>query len=130
MNIHGIIRVGDKIIQKNNLKENKIIDIVYIDVYNHNTTIHFKKDNLELSNVSLQQIYNVVDKNEFIKIHRSFIVNIGHVIDMRDNSIYFDNNDMLPMSYKGFLKARKLIFDSKHDKEGNGCDELYKEDVQ
>lgn len=47
--------------------------------------------------------------NEFVRCHKSFLVNIGHIKELRDNDIRLDNGKEVAVSRKYYADTRKTL---------------------
>ncbi|ABR49685.1 two component transcriptional regulator, LytTR family [Alkaliphilus metalliredigens QYMF] len=60
-----------------------IKDIVYIEVYKKNCTIYTSNDSYLVKKMPLSKIYEMLSPGEFIQCHRSFLVNIHYIKEMK-----------------------------------------------
>ena len=76
----------------------KIADIKYITVEGRYSNIFIKnKENPFVERVSLSEIQNTLDSLNFVRIHRSFIVNIDCVVTINDESLALSSGEILPI---------------------------------
>jgi two-component system LytT family response regulator len=88
--------------------------IVFIERLGGKTIVHTKRKEIEI-NESLNSVYNKLDKDIFIRTHRSYIVNINHIKKIipwgqKTYRILFEgiNQDAL-FSYGRYKKFRDRI---------------------
>lgn len=99
INSQKYITFNDNIIRTN--------DILYFEKYGHNVYIHLIKNSLLIKQTTLSKIFNNINNNQFAYINRSIIVNIQHVINIHNNTIYLDITDQnLDIS---FSKRKEVI---------------------
>lgn len=90
----GLLRIPEK-------------DIVYLEAFGHNTTLHCVNGVYEL-NFGISKLEKQVDKNVFIRCHRSYLVNLNHVYQTDRENVVLDSGEKLPLSrrmYDGFNRA-------------------------
>ena len=83
-------------------------DIIYIEAYDHKNTIHTVNQQYH--------IYESIDSLEarlrdvgFIRVHRSYIVNIDHVQKINNYMVTLDGNVELPVSKARYKDIKRLI---------------------
>ena len=76
-------------------------DILYIESFSHSVDIHtFKEIYRVRKNISV--IERELNKNSFIRCHRSYIVNLKHIKSIGKGDILLDNNDLIPVSRRQY----------------------------
>ena len=97
------------IILKNKGMEIKINydDILYIEAFNKNSIIHLKEHKL-IQAKSLSEIEKSLSKNNFIRTHRSFIVNLKYIKMTNKSQIYLDNGEIIKLSRNNFIKLKNM----------------------
>lgn len=85
--------------------------IDYIEAYGVYSKV-FNKSALTLVNESISNVETVLPKKQFIRIHKSYIINISKITSYDHKSFYI-NDTKVPMgaSYKPFLEPLLRIFD-------------------
>ncbi len=87
-------------------------DILYFESQGHWTIIHYKEGIYKICK-SISHIYEEIDKNQFSKTHKSFIVNLEHVKEIHERDIVLYNcNALIPVSrtYKKELMSNFIGF--------------------
>lgn len=82
----------------------RICDIEYFSCNGHKITIKTISDEI-VYNGTLKEIQDLVDKNTFVQINKSDIVNLSYIYRFEKNDIVLINGKMLP-----FTKHFKQIF--------------------
>lgn len=88
-------------------------DIIYIESHLHE--VYFKlvgvSESLYLYN-TLDTIQDILPKNEFVRIHQSYLVNLKHFIDAKNYKATLTQGIELPISQKFFtnVKRRLLLY--------------------
>ncbi|RXM46561.1 LytTR family DNA-binding domain-containing protein [Flavobacterium sp. YO64] len=98
--------------KKNTLKKVALTDILYIEVEERYCNIITEKEKFVIL-ISLTKISDLLDKNKFIKTHRSTIVNSEKIeeIILADNLIILKGNHKITLSdtYKDFIKKMNVL---------------------
>lgn len=95
------------------LKENKrlirtaIKDILYIESTGDYAKFFTTKE-MVVVHSSLKNILKLLDPKTFVKVHRSFVVNIEKIVDIQDNSIVISDR-VIPISRAQRPELMKLI---------------------
>ena len=91
-------------------------NIKYIESQHEYIKIHLLNNESVTTKLSLKSIAELVPANQFVKIHRSFIVNFNEVTTIERNRIVFENKIYIPISeqYKESVEQR---IDRKSEKE-------------
>ena len=83
------------------LKENNVLhkvvkeEIIYIEVKDKNCWVYTTTNEIK-PRISLQEIKEKLSEDQFIQVHKSFIVNIKHIenVNLTANTIAVDNNNI------------------------------------
>ena len=71
----------------------------------------------KLERYSLYEKLNKIDENlqkyKFIRIHQSYLVNMKHIVSIRNYKALLDNNEELPMSKAKFKEAKEAFIEYK-----------------
>ncbi len=76
----------------------ELADIKYIESQHEYIKIHLVNSNPVTTQLSLKSIEEQLPSNQFMRVHRSFIVNLAKVTVIERNRIVFDGNIYLPVS--------------------------------
>jgi len=93
-------------------------EITFFEKYGHLLVVHRISGKIE-SSESLEKIELKLDKKQFFRCHKSFIINISHImkIDYLNNIIYLNNGETCPVSKRckrelkticGLIEEKKL----------------------
>jgi two-component system LytT family response regulator len=82
-------------------------EIKYIESSNEYIQIHLVNDDAVTSLIRLKVIEEQLPKDKFLRVHRSFIVNLDRVKVIERNRIIFDHNIYIPVGeqYKETFQA-------------------------
>lgn len=77
------------------------MDILYIESFSHSVEIYTLKDTYRVrKNISTME--NELNQNNFIRCHRSYIVNLKHIKRIGKTDIILDNDDLIPVSRRQY----------------------------
>jgi len=93
-------------------------DIIYFECQAHYIYIH-TKDTIHKICKTMAELIESIDANTFIQVHKSFVINLNHIREIRESEvILYNSNKIIPISrsYKkqvstGFInfKERKYL---------------------
>lgn len=84
-------------IKKGRYEKLLLNDIYYIDVYRHEIYIHLQQSTI-LVRSTMDTLAGCLMDQGFVRIHRSYLVNIHHVDRIDRNDIVLKNGAVLPVS--------------------------------
>lgn len=112
--MEGLIYIHNK--QFNGIYDEKIskekilfTDILYIDVYQRKTRIHFKNNKSLSTNYSLKELHALLDNEMFSQSHKSFVINLKYVSSIFKDEIQLINSECIPLS-----RSHKKTFEEKY----------------
>ena len=88
------------------IKENEQVislalnDIVFIESFNKTVDIHITNGNKHTSKAQINDIYNELKSKGFLQIHKSYIVNMQHVMKMKNYIVALSNGRELMASQR------------------------------
>lgn len=83
-------------------------DIIYIEAYDHKNTIHTMKQQYHIYE-SIDSLDARLKDEGFIRVHRSYIVNIDHVQKINNYVMTLDCNAEIPVSKAKYKDIKRLI---------------------
>lgn len=84
-----------------------IKDIIYFESFGKKTRI-FTINNEETFYGTMQQVYKMVGKYQFIQIHRSYIINYKHISISKYEEVTMSNGTKIPISQLKRKEVRKI----------------------
>lgn len=83
-----------------NLSKTKILytDILYVDVYDRKTRIHFKNGKILATRYTLKEWEEKLDLTIFEKVHKAYIVNLFYISAYSNQDISLMNGENIPLS--------------------------------
>jgi DNA-binding LytR/AlgR family response regulator len=102
---------GDHLFVKSDYKLMRINldDIKYIESMHEYIRIHLSSEKPVMTLVSLKSIEEQLPQDRFMRVHRSYIVNLGRIKVVERNRIIFDNNIYIPVSDQYKEKFQQFI---------------------
>ena len=97
--------------------QNKIYisDIFSIELYNRKAIVNKSKDEIATS-LTLKEWLALLHNYDFTQSHKSYIVNLKHVKEVKTDSIIMVNNSVIPLSrkYKAEFKSKFYMYIGEH----------------
>ena len=87
-------------------------DIKYIEGMREYVRIHLINEKPVMALMSMKKMEEFLPKNSFMRVHRSFIVNLDKITTVERNRIVFDKNVYIPVSEQYKLKFQKYLDDN------------------
>lgn len=75
----------------------KINDIIYIEIFNHLLTYHCVNYNLNTRG-TMQKLESSLKEHFFFRIHKSYIVNMQYIAEIKSMRLFLKNGEELPIS--------------------------------
>ena len=100
-----LIKDGEEII-------NSISDLIYVEAANNYVRFCFRTGSIELR-MKFTDALKKVDElsSDFIKIHRSYYINLGHVKKLSATDVILDNKETLPVARSASADAKKSLLE-------------------
>ena len=76
----------------------KYADIIYIESVGEYVRLHLTSGSSIMSLFRLKNMESALPSNRFMRVHRSYIVNLGHVTGYARGRVYLDNEEYVPIS--------------------------------
>ena len=77
----------------------KVSEIIYAESLGHNVILHTINNTYEFRS-NFQSLLNKFDHVKFTRIHKSYVININKVLEIRKNDICLEGNIILPIGRK------------------------------
>ena len=95
----------------------KYADIIYIESVGEYVRLHLTSGSSIMSLFRLKNMESALPSNRFMRVHRSYIVNLGHVTGYARGRVYLDNEEYVPISVNYRDSFREYI-DKMHPTNG------------
>jgi DNA-binding LytR/AlgR family response regulator len=87
----------------------ELAEIKYIESMHEYVRIHLVNDKPVMTLVSLKAVEELLPSEQFLRVHRSFIVNTARIKVVERNRIVFDNSIYIPVSDQYKTKFQEFI---------------------
>lgn len=84
--------------------------ILYVDVYGHQARIHTSRGEL-VTRRGLDELEMAIDSRDFLRCHRSFLVNLNHVEGITGSDFRMDDQSLVPISSANIAQIRSQFID-------------------
>ncbi len=84
-------------------------NVLYFEIYNHTIVIHLSNGDNRSWRGSLQELETIVPSDQFVRTHRSFLVNLEHISEISHNQILLTTGDTLPVSRSALANVRMSL---------------------
>ncbi|MBR5493909.1 MAG: response regulator transcription factor [Alistipes sp.] len=91
----------------------KYADIIYIESVGEYVRLHLTTGTSIMTLLRLKNIESALPADRFMRVHRSYIVNLGHVTGYARGRVYLDNEEYVPISVNYRDSFREYV-DSMH----------------
>ena len=81
--------------------------IIYIDVYDRKTRIHFTNSKKISTSFTMKEWEQRLKSDVFFKIHKSFIINLSYVSGFSSRDVFMSNGESLPISRNYKISFKK-----------------------
>lgn len=99
-------------------------EIVYLESLQRKIYLHTDEKQNDASFYStMEKIENQLEGNGFLRVHRSYLVNLRYVDDIRSSGTILTNGKTLPVSQKRFPELRQIHLQFKQENRGPRCQE-------
>ena len=91
-----------------------ISDILYIETsrkFQKSVDIHSTKEIIQATG-NLKKWFNLLNGKRFVYSFKGYIVNIDHIVTLRDGGLVLDNNEIIPLSRKYEEEVRKSLINT------------------
>lgn len=86
-----------------------ISEIMYYETEKRKIAVHLKNGNNLLANKKISEMQNLINKDSFIMIHRSCVVNADYVNNILNGIIVLDNDEKLIISRPRYKAVKQQI---------------------
>lgn len=87
-----------------------LMSIYYIDVYGHQSRIHTPRG-VVVARRGLDDLESAIDSRNFLRCHRSFLVNLNHVEGVEGNDFHMKDRTLVPISSANAARIRSQFID-------------------
>jgi two-component system LytT family response regulator len=91
----------------------KVADIVYLESAGEYVRLHLADGTKLVTLFRLKNMENALQSSQFMRVHRSYIVNLSHVAGYARGEVFLDSGDRVPLSVN-YRDAFREYIDRKH----------------
>lgn len=84
--------------------------IRYIEILGHQAHIHTERDDI-VARRGLDDLEAAIDSPDFLRCHRSYLVNMNHVLGLEGSDFRMNGGDLVPISSANAAKVRSRFID-------------------
>ena len=85
-----------------------VSDLYYAEIYGKEAVFHMKRGRIS-ARLPLDELETRLGGSPFLRCHRSYIVNMNYVDDMRDHDFVMRNGDVVPIRMNGRKQVRMAM---------------------
>ena len=97
-----------RIIINNRMEKVPVKDIYYARKDGKNVVFYTRMGESSVRK-TLAEVYKELPDGDFIYVDRSYIVNLEHIMKLKNREVYISNGDVVPVSYPQLDKVKKGI---------------------
>lgn len=86
-------------------------NIMYFEVTNRHIMVHLNNNQEFSLKTTLASLEDLVDKQLFLRCHRSFLVNMNYIEKATDTDFILKNGDKLPIRLNGGKQTKEIFYD-------------------
>ena len=87
-----------------------LISIYYVDVFGHQSRIHTRRGVITARR-GLDDLESAIDSRDFLRCHRSFLVNLNHVEGIEGSDFRLEDRTLVPISGANAARVRSQFID-------------------
>ncbi len=97
-----------------------ISEILYFEIYNHTVVIHLRDGGDRSWRCTLHDLESMLPPEQFVRIHRSFLVNLEHIAEIERDRVRLTSGDYVPISKNAYanLQLSLVAFDRRRHASG------------
>ena len=99
-----------RIIINNRMEKVPVKDIYYAHKSGKNVVFHTRTGESSIRK-TLAEVYAELPNEDFIYVDKSYIVNLEHIMKLKNREVHMPNGDIVPVSYPQLDKVKKGIND-------------------
>ena len=91
---------------KDGITDIPVGDISYLEVLNHSVSIHAGGQTYEL-NATLSSLEERLENRGFLRVHKSYLANMGHIRRFRSRECLLDDGTVLAVSERNYAQQKQ-----------------------
>jgi len=82
----------------------------YIEIHGHLAQIHTRNGAVSVRR-SLDDLEHAIQSLDFLRCHRSFLVNMNYIVRLQNNSLYLDKGELIPIGPSNAAQVKRIFAD-------------------
>lgn len=88
------------------LEQLDLASIRYIEIFNHTAIFHLEKGE-RVSEISLKELEQKISTPKFVRCHKSYLVNLEHVLGVVRYELKLDNRETVPIGKQRYQEVQE-----------------------
>lgn len=88
-----------------------VSDILFFEIYGHDLSVHLISGENHTFSGTLKKIEEDLPGSTFIRAHKSYLVNMAHIVKIARYEISLSNGETVPISKKNYLSIMSAFVD-------------------
>ena len=88
-----------------------VSDILFFEIYGHDLSVHLTSGENHTFSGTLKKIEDNLPGSTFIRAHKSYLVNMAHIVKIVRYEITLTNGNSIPISKKNYLSIMSAFVD-------------------
>lgn len=114
IDLENLLKVDNKIVLREDGEDvvKSVADLIYAEAANNEVRFVFKGSVVK-QRMKFTDAVKLIDEQsrDFVKIHRSYYINLAHVLKLGTGEILMDNKETLPVARGSSASVKKNLFD-------------------
>ena len=114
IDLENLLKVDNKIVLREDGEDvvKSVSDLIYAEAANNEVRFVFKGSVVK-QRMKFTDAVKLIDEQsrDFVKIHRSYYINLAHVLKLGTGEILMDNKETLPVARGSSASVKKNLFD-------------------
>lgn len=95
---HGLMRIA-------------VTDVLYFEIYSHTIILHLRGDDNRSWTGTFRELEGSLPKGCFVRPHRSYLVNLEHVVELERSWLRLSSGVTIPVSKNAYLKVQSSLIE-------------------
>lgn len=86
-----------------------VSDVLFFEIYGHTIVIHLRDGNSRSWTGALKELEDILPPHCFVRSHRSYLVNLEHVVEFERTWLRLSSGDTIPVSKSAYPKVQASL---------------------
>lgn len=92
-------------------QEVRLRDVCFVEIRNHTATVHVGANALTTRRSMEELAAEIGEEERFFRCHRSYLVNLDHVVRVEKKDFLMDNGELVPISKQNLAAAKQTLME-------------------